>query len=118
RLGQAYRLAGRLDQALASHRRCLELDPTKTDLMLYVGLELEQQGRTQDAELFFRRILDKVPDYGDALMGLARIAFARDDDATGRAPSRPTARSTSSPPRTRRPRAGSRSSGGDNPSDP
>lgn len=84
RLGQAYRLAGKLEQALAAHRRCLELDPTKADLMLYVGLELEQQGRSQDAELFFRRVLERVPDYADAVMGLARISFARADDAGAR----------------------------------
>lgn len=85
RLGQIYRRLGQFDKALSAHRRCLDLDPTKSDLQLYVALELEQQERYEDAQIYFQRVLDKAPDYGDAVTGLARIKLGHGDAAGARA---------------------------------
>lgn len=72
-LGQAYAAQNLADQALDAHRRCLALDPTKTDSMLYVALALEHRRSLTEAEGLYRQILAKSPDYGDARLGLARV---------------------------------------------
>lgn len=63
--------------ALAAHRRCLALDPGKSDLQLYLALALEREGQDDEALQLYQSILEKSPGYSDAKLGLARILTGR-----------------------------------------
>jgi tetratricopeptide (TPR) repeat protein len=82
RLGQAYRALGKIDKALDADNRCLELDPSKTDLIFFKGHELERQDRCADATVLYQKILERVPDHSDATLGLARCKLS-DGDVAG-----------------------------------
>ncbi|MGC8782858.1 MAG: O-antigen ligase family protein [Armatimonadota bacterium] len=89
-LGNLYRdMLGDRDRAVEAYRHALELDPHALRVMAELGKTLEQQGKLQDAERVYRRMLEMessvynqvraVPelpevDYAFAYAGLARIA--------------------------------------------
>ncbi len=72
-LGNAYESAGHQDKALDAHRRCLAMDPSKSDLMLFLGLALERRGQIEEAAKLYRTVLHQSPTYSDARIGMARI---------------------------------------------
>jgi len=76
-LGRAYEAMGLPDKALDAHRRCLAMDPTKSDLMLYLALALERRREMVEAEKWYRATLARSPGYGDAQIGLARVLIFR-----------------------------------------
>jgi tetratricopeptide (TPR) repeat protein len=53
--------------------------PTRAQTKRIRGDVLFNHGRVDDAEAVYREILDLVPGYGDARIGLARVAAARGD---------------------------------------
>ncbi len=89
-LGNLYRdVLGDHDRATEAYRHALELDPHALRVMAELGKTLEQQGKLQEAERVYRRMLEiessvynqvrAVPelpevDYAFAYAGLARIA--------------------------------------------
>jgi tetratricopeptide (TPR) repeat protein len=77
-LGKAYEAAGEIDRSLEAHRRCLALDPTQSDLRLFLAISLEHRERFEEAERLYRETLADSPSYQDARTGLARVLLRRD----------------------------------------
>lgn len=81
-LGKDYAAAGLADAALDAHRRCLALDPTKTDLMVYLAGALMRAGRDAEAAEVYAQAARRSPDDPDATLGAARLALKREDAAS------------------------------------
>jgi tetratricopeptide (TPR) repeat protein len=79
RLGDAYRAQGLAAKALDAHLRCLALRPGQSDLLYFVGRELELEDKSNDAADYFRKALTRSPTFPDALLGLARLSLASGD---------------------------------------
>ena len=61
-LGEAYRSAGRLDEAIASFRRAIHLKPDEPGMHCNLGLALADLGQSDAAVAIFRRALALQPD--------------------------------------------------------
>jgi tetratricopeptide (TPR) repeat protein len=72
-LGRDYVLDGRSDVGLDADQRCLALDPSKTDMMVYYALALERAGREAEAETFLKEALKQDPEDADASVILVRL---------------------------------------------
>lgn len=57
--------------------KSLEINPDNADAHLFLGLIYEREKRLEDAEKQFELVLELVPDYEDATLGLERIVKAR-----------------------------------------
>jgi YaiO family outer membrane protein len=75
------RQAGKPAEALARLARAAEREPTNADIRLQIGLAHLALGNLDEAEAAFRRTLALAPDYADARLGLARVAYRRGDYA-------------------------------------
>ena len=73
--GQAARKAGRFDVAIARLAQVVALDPNDVDAQVELGLALMPRQRFAEARGAFAKALAHAPTYGDARLGLARIAF-------------------------------------------
>lgn len=73
--GKAARRAGRFDQAITLLSKVATLNPQDADAQVELGLALMPRQRFADARAAFTRALTQAPTYGDAQLGLARIAF-------------------------------------------
>lgn len=73
--GKAARRAGRFDQAAALLAKVVSLDPQDVDAQVELGLALVPRQRFAEARAAFTRALARAPAYGDARLGLARIAL-------------------------------------------
>jgi tetratricopeptide (TPR) repeat protein len=74
-------LAGRIDDALASYRRVLELDPDMTVVLQNIGELEERAGRFDDALNAYARYVEFNPEAAEAhlaLVGLHRLMGNRD----------------------------------------
>jgi YaiO family outer membrane protein len=80
--GVAARHAGDPDEALRRLGRAAEAAPANADVQLQLGLAYLALDRLDEAEAAFERALALAPDYGDARLGLARVAQRRGDPAT------------------------------------
>ncbi len=78
-MGRDYAQAGFPELGLDAHRRCLAMDPSQPDLMLYLALALERAGRDGEALPLLDKLLERSPSYGDALAAKARILRRRGD---------------------------------------
>lgn len=79
------RHAGRAGEAVQLLEQWLDERPNDADARLQYGYALLDLGRTAAAETAFLQVLDLAPGYGDAQIGLARIAQRRGDVAQARA---------------------------------
>lgn len=73
--GKAARRAGRFDQAIPLLSKVVALNPQDVDAQVELGLALMPRQRFTEARAAFTRVLTQAPTYGDAQLGLARIAF-------------------------------------------
>lgn len=78
-MGRDYEKAGFTQLGLDAHRRCLALDPSKSDLLLFLALAYERAGRDGDALPLLEKLLTRSPGYADALLAVARIHLRRGD---------------------------------------
>ena len=81
RLGRAYERLDAGPKALDAHRRCLELDPEKTDLQLDYARALASAGRAAEAASIYESILKNYPGYLDAALFLGRLKLDSGDTA-------------------------------------
>ncbi len=75
-LGRALAMLGRGKEADAAFERCFELSPEKR--LMALAAEHQKEGRLEDAEKLYRRILRHNPRNVDALRLLALIALKAD----------------------------------------
>ena len=80
-LGKDYVQAGLRERGLDADRRCLALDPSKSDLMVPYALSLERAGRDAEAAPLLREVLRRSPDDADAAVILSRLALKKGDVA-------------------------------------
>ncbi len=73
REGNAARVEGRAEAAIASYREALELDSTHEEALFYLGATLEQTGRYRDAVASYKKLLEVNPQSGRALSQLAEL---------------------------------------------
>lgn len=78
---QDYEKLGLPDEALVAYKSCLDLDPTKPDLIFYYGLGLERAGRASEARSLYEQVLAVTPGNADAAIGLARLSLNAGDAA-------------------------------------
>lgn len=71
-LGNAYHLRGQLDEALASYRRALALNPAHRDALHNSGVVLGMMGRPGEAIPVFTRLIEIDPGYLDAYFNRAQ----------------------------------------------
>ena len=74
KLGNAYREAGRFDEAVASYQRANELQPQTGWLLLLVGDTLMDAGKTDEALAVYGEALTAQPDYEQDPTYAARVA--------------------------------------------
>ena len=72
-LGLAYRAQGKQGAAIDAFERCLALDPSNPDAILYLALAEERAGGVEKATALYKRGLALSPGYSDLRLGLARI---------------------------------------------
>ncbi|MEA2734812.1 MAG: protein O-GlcNAc transferase [Humisphaera sp.] len=72
-LGNAHRLAGRFDRAVAAYRAALRIDPNYTDALVNLGIALASARQGDDAIDAWRGALRLDPNDADALTNLGNI---------------------------------------------
>jgi cytochrome c-type biogenesis protein CcmH/NrfG len=70
-IGRAYQFAGAKAQAVAAFQRCLNLDSSNTDFIVYLASALERDGQFEAAEALFRKGAALSPTYADMQIGIA-----------------------------------------------
>ena len=70
-LGRAHEMLNRLEEAEASYRKAIELDPDYIRAYINLGCTFLDQGRFYEAEASFRKALELDPDYARAYNNLA-----------------------------------------------
>ena len=81
---RAARLRGDFDDARMEIRSALVVEPNNADVWLEMGLVSLAAGDEASAHAAFLRTLDIAPNYDDAKLGLARLAYRRGDLAQAR----------------------------------
>jgi YaiO family outer membrane protein len=76
---RAARLGGDYDNARCTLDRALARDPRSGDAWLELGYLNSMQGRNDAAREAFLRALEIAPDYDDAKLGLAQLAYRSSD---------------------------------------
>jgi tetratricopeptide (TPR) repeat protein len=82
-LGDAYREAGELHEAIEAYRKALDRCPNFHDIRHRLGVALREAGRPHRALVEFRRIREHHPDYQNAAIqeGLTLYSLGRADEA-------------------------------------
>jgi len=65
--------------AISKFRQLLQREPDNSDALVLLGFSQLAAGLDAEAQVSFDRVLVLAPDYHDARLGLARIAFGRND---------------------------------------
>jgi tetratricopeptide (TPR) repeat protein len=78
-LGNALKDAGRLEEALAAHRRAVELDGANVEALCFLGRTLQAAGRTEEALASLRRAVERDPGNGWAYYQLGDTLWASGD---------------------------------------
>ena len=76
-LAETYRLAGRLEEALAFGRRALELAPENAQFLNNLGIVHYERGAFEEAAAFFDRAIEREPGYAEAHCNLGNTLRAR-----------------------------------------
>ena len=76
-LGWAYKQTGELEQAIASYRRGLELNPIDWDSYLILGEIYESDGRPEKTEELYRRGLEYNPGHTGLVLALERLLYSQ-----------------------------------------
>lgn len=84
-LGELYRAAGALEEAIAQFRRALDLRPRFADIRLVLGRTLIDAGRYDDAAHALDGALDVRPGWLDAMLLRGLVGYLQGDYATARA---------------------------------
>jgi tetratricopeptide (TPR) repeat protein len=79
-LGGMRALVGESEVALASYRRCLDLQPGHTPAWLGMGHLLKTLGRTDEGIAAYRRAIAQRPNYGEVYWSLANLKTFRFTD--------------------------------------
>lgn len=79
-LGEAYRHLGRIDEAIQSYRKSIQLQPQQLDAYTNMSLALERQGKHEEVAKALERAAELAPQRID-LHGAAGSAWARAGDA-------------------------------------
>jgi len=74
-LGNVLEALGRTEEATASHRRSVQLDPRFAEGHKLLGTLLLEQGRAEEAEACLRLALEIRPDFAEAENNLAGLLF-------------------------------------------
>jgi len=77
-LGNALLQLGKLDAAVTSYGRALDLRPDFAEALSNLGRALRKQGRLEEAEAAYRRAIAINPNYVEAHARLGRILFDSD----------------------------------------
>jgi tetratricopeptide (TPR) repeat protein len=77
RLGLLLRQRGRLDEAIASFRHALAINPAYTKALIKLGLACQEAGRADEAIRMFQRALELHPDYVDVNYRLGVLFASR-----------------------------------------
>ncbi len=78
-LGNALRAAGRLDDAVHSHRRALELNPGYAPAYNDLGSALQDLGSLEEATVSFRRAVALKPDFALAHSNLGNVLVLQNE---------------------------------------
>jgi len=78
-LGLAFLTAGKPDDAIASFREALQLDPHNYVAATTLAKVLVNRGRYDEAERLYRGLAEKFPSSATPLMSLAYLAMRRED---------------------------------------
>jgi len=65
-LGNAFRAAGMLDEAIGYYRRALEIEPRYTDALSNLGLSLKAQGKVDEAIGCYQRAIELDSEHAEA----------------------------------------------------
>jgi tetratricopeptide (TPR) repeat protein len=76
-LAETYRLAGRLEEALAFGRRALTLAPENVQLLNNLGIVHYERGAFEEAAAFFERAIEREPGFAEAHCNLGNTLRAR-----------------------------------------
>jgi len=82
-LGAALREIGELDEAIACHRRSLEINPNNVVAHLNLGLTLGKKGRLQEAIASYRQAIAIAPNTVDAHWNLSQLLLLLGDYEQG-----------------------------------
>lgn len=82
--GRAARLVGDYAQAQVRVEAVLAVEPHNADAWVELGLIRAAAGAPHEARVAFEQALSIAPDYDDARIGLARLAFADGDIASAK----------------------------------
>jgi pentatricopeptide repeat protein len=81
-LGLAFLAAGKLDDAMASFRKALQLDAHSYVAATSLAKTLVSRGRFDEAEQLYKELVETFPSAATPLMSLAYLAMRRDDFAS------------------------------------
>ena len=79
-LGDALKELGRLDEAEASFRQAITLEPDLAHAHSNLGITLEELGRLNEAETSYNQAIAFKPDYAEAHSNLGKILYIRGNE--------------------------------------
>ena len=79
-LGDALKELGRLDEAEASFRQAITLEPDLAHAHSNLGITLEELGRLDEAETSYNQAIAFKPDYAEAHSNLGKILYIRGNE--------------------------------------
>lgn len=84
RLGDVLRELGKTDEAIAAYEAAIESGADRAELLTKIGIALQQAARFDEAERYFRGVLEGAPSFVPAFVNLARQhQFTEDDPLLG-----------------------------------
>jgi Flp pilus assembly protein TadD len=82
-LGDALKELGRLDEAEASFRQAITLEPDLAHAHSNLGITLEELGRLNEAETNYRKAIDLKSSFREAECGLGSVMISKGQHKEG-----------------------------------